>query len=293
MTTSKPTITERMDDRNRLALLWKAFEEAELRIGELESELDRRRAAPAAQAVREAPRERVDVDDAQEGRAAAEKAREELTRTLMLLKREHEDVLRELAEERAARARVQWERDVANGLFVSSEASVRQLEDKLRALEAWAREPRAPIVLAPRARVLAPASRLYPIDANRVGEIHGVRPDEVAALRGVGINFADALLYADLAAVHGATGIGLPRLAKLRGLAELMAIRGIGPEWAEWLYRSGLRGIDDVVQAGAEGLEALLLTHAKATMDEHGQRLAQRTLSARAEAILAACRPHV
>ncbi|GEM_PF-5654379 len=233
-----------------------------------------------------------ELDETRRHAALVQERNDALLRELRDLLAAHAEAALALQEREEKDVRAAWEREALAGLCQTAEARAEDFAEKLAAMEARAQalheraEPPARMPGMPR------AARLYPVDTNRVGEIHGVREEEVRALRLVGLNLADALLYADLGALSDATGIGAPRLAKLRSLAELMSVRGIGPGWADALHRAGLRGIDDVARVGAERVEGILLEHSRGSMDAEGYRLAKRTVPARARAIWEECRRH-
>lgn len=300
-------------DQHRLALLWKAFEDAEERIRELERELDRRAHAPVApvapSAPAPAPREDRETLQAiarlEETVRAANKDQEGLRQEIAMLRGERDDLRRDLVDAKAEREadarrhaivrahlRVALE-DVSQSLDVARTSHVAELRryhaaqgiirhereraEALRAERDTAvagmrhaiglvarhaipqrqQEP-APVFIPPATpRAMMPV-RPYPVTLDRVSSIPGIRPDEVAALRRYGVNLVDALLYADLEPLSRAADIGLPRLWKLHALAQLMSLHGIGADSAERLFAAGIRGVDDVANAGAERIERIL-----------------------------------
>jgi hypothetical protein len=249
------------NDRNRLALLWKAFEDAEERIVQLEAELDARRIPPTLDRSSTPPSEEERRKDAEARVAGLQDRLDESlaqTRRLEASLALVENV--ELRAERASRkvAAERWMRaatDAAGAwrMVDSLVAAASRLEQELAASRAKEASAEARASAPPRPRAIFPVGVL-PLDDHRIDEIPGIREDEVARLRAFGVNFADALLYADLAALAPAARIGLPRLAKLRALSELMAIRGVGPEYADRLFRHGARTVRDVARLGTDGI---------------------------------------
>lgn len=256
-----------------------------------------------AQYVMEKERERADTAEAD---LALEAERAEIAEYQVIIALDRatsSDILSERERERAATLQ-----------FLAQEAETRAeiIAEQVRALAA--RPPvtihvpvpvevpmpvRVPVhvpvhVPVPVASRVYAVSRLFPIDASRIAEIPGIRADEVAALRRVGFNMADALLYANLAPLAEAADIGLPRLAKLRALAELMALNGIGPEWAERLYRAGVRSIDDLAAMSATDLEATLVrSYDGQGLGHEARALFERTLPARCGSVVAAAKKAV
>lgn len=373
-TNSKMTQDSPTDDRNRLALLWRAFEEAEARIKDLERELDHRRPPSDGSTVV--------IDERafeREVRARYEKAADELRRDHEILESNHRaerlahaseadalrrasetnarvaaeneralataraqladvreqlaiaerrvlDERRAIAEERktreldasfheAARARMSSELEISRSELAGAMMEVESLlaeraswqrnaddarieaedaRDQVQAVVAhlqrterdfaehiqvstlreaelladWLSSPT--IETAPAPRAIPRVERLYPFVMRRIREMPSVSAEEVASLRAVGINTTDALLYADLVAVHATTLIPMPRLARLRALAELSSIHGVAHRSAERLFAAGARTIRDVARMTPDEL-ARVVTHesGRALAPEH------------------------
>ncbi|HUR68843.1 MAG TPA: helix-hairpin-helix domain-containing protein [Candidatus Thermoplasmatota archaeon] len=345
------------DDRSRLALLWRAFEEAEERIGELERGSDHRLAKSRDHLAAQPPAEdvlaRIEATAAKRhadlvgsiaklegelaGRTGAQqKLREEIASASAELARTKEQLANaqagveaearryELAQaivraEQQARQQAQREMELHRArMDVAQRALAKEREDARASKEAgenhmvellvredglkerldfatreiWRLESANRELEAQRAApaprpFLARPERLFPIEATRASLIPTVTPEEVMELRGAGVNFADPLLYADLTALSELSGIGVPRLWKLRALAEVMSLHGIGPEWAERLYRKGMRSIDDVACASAEAIEAMLwATYAEEGMTPETRTLLSRTLPSRCASVV-------
>lgn len=191
----------------------------------------------------------------------------------------------------AALTRAERAREALEGSLARMSAERSDALESLTALFAQTQETHADLQRAqaelaharreapPRPAALAPM-RLLPVTARLVVRIPGVNESEVARLRCYGVNTCDALLYADLVVLAHATTIGLPRLTKLRALAELMTIGGVEPSIADHAFRAGARSIRDLAAMGRRELEAVLRA-AGVDDAELGHRMRVITIAAR------------
>ncbi len=84
---------------------------------------------------------------------------------------------------------------------------------------------------------------------------------EIRSLQRIGIRTTDQLIWygatpAQRAQLSQVTGITAERLAVLAALADLMRLRGIGPDAARLLHAAGCHSIGELQQADAQALAA-------------------------------------
>lgn len=323
-----PTASQSIaDDRSRLALLWRAFEEAEERIRELERESDERpgralqpRPASEEGTATRAALARIEQEagkrheallasiaklDAEIAQGSAENAA--LRQMLAAAHARHADLERQLdlqrsgvdvaniivAEERETQAMLKDAMAHASGeierlahIHEAAQAACAHAESRRVAAESelarWRERPSS---------LISRPHRLFPVEATRASQLPTITGDEVARLRAAGVNMADALLYADLTTLAGLSGIGIARIWKLRTLAEIMTLHGIGPDWALRLFQAGVRGIDDVARMGSEELCAKIWsTYASEGLADEARIMLERTLPGRCAGVVAAAR---
>lgn len=98
------------------------------------------------------------------------------------------------------------------------------------------------------------AKRVYPGDNHPVIDIEGIGPVYAKKLEKLGITTTGLLGIAKPGRV--ANKIGVPRrtVKMWQAEAELIKVRGIGPQFAEAMARAGVKGIDELKQRKAEDI---------------------------------------
>jgi len=109
----------------------------------------------------------------------------------------------------------------------------------------------------------------------RIEDVPGARAGEAEALRRVRVTATAVLRHADLESLSRASGVALPRLARLRAIGDLLTLREVDAAEAARLYSGGVRS---VAELAAEDPRKLAL------------RLADLAPPGRAEALVRAAR---
>lgn len=89
---------------------------------------------------------------------------------------------------------------------------------------------------------------------HNVIDIEGIGPTRAAKLKALGIESTKELWFADAADVAASLKVGVPMVRQWQQMGELMALDGIGKQFAELLVRSGVTGIDDLRGCEAQDL---------------------------------------
>lgn len=91
-------------------------------------------------------------------------------------------------------------------------------------------------------------------DVHPVGNIEGVGPKYAKQLSKLNITTTKQLWSANAGKVAAALGIGVVTVQHWQQMAELMAVKGIGPQYAELLERSGVRSIEALAASDPDDL---------------------------------------
>ncbi|HUR61760.1 MAG TPA: DUF4332 domain-containing protein [Candidatus Thermoplasmatota archaeon] len=96
------------------------------------------------------------------------------------------------------------------------------------------------------ARVAVPTERAYydyPGDVHPVEDIEGIGAIYGDKLRAAGIHTTARLCFEDAAKLASKVGVPIKTVQQWQAMAELVKVKGIGPQYAEALARSGIDGI--------------------------------------------------
>lgn len=94
-----------------------------------------------------------------------------------------------------------------------------------------------------RSRVATPKTEPFG-DVHRVVDVEGIGPHYAAALSQIGVDNTRQLWNADASYVAGHLLVAPRTVENWQAMAELMAVKGIGPQYAELLVRMGIRTIE-------------------------------------------------
>lgn len=124
---------------------------------------------------------------------------------------------------------------------------VRRFEDLADAIDHLTtdRTPSPPRRVAPE----GPFGQVYEVE-----KIEGIGPEYTEKLLKLGIEDTRALWQANPRELTEAIDVSRKRVDRWRSMSELMAISGIGPQYAELLTRSGIGSIEDLADADPEEL---------------------------------------
>lgn len=86
--------------------------------------------------------------------------------------------------------------------------------------------------------------------------IEGIGPKFEAKLKKAGIHSSEELAHADVKAVAAKTEIPEASLRLWKAMAILLPVKGIGPQFAEVLARTGINDLEDLAGCEADKLEA-------------------------------------
>ncbi|HVM45581.1 MAG TPA: DUF4332 domain-containing protein [Candidatus Thermoplasmatota archaeon] len=134
-------------------------------------------------------------------------------------------------------------------------AEVARLESRIASLE----KPRAPVEGAAVLVKLAPAKQAAERasvfgDVHAVVDVEGIGPVYGDLLNAMGIYNTRQLWEADAEQVAAAILVPLATVDKWQQMAELIAVKGIGPQYAELLVRAQIASIAQLRAANAEEL---------------------------------------
>ncbi|HUR26039.1 MAG TPA: DUF4332 domain-containing protein [Candidatus Thermoplasmatota archaeon] len=92
--------------------------------------------------------------------------------------------------------------------------------------------------------------------------LEGIGPEFAKKLRKAGVKGSEALIAADPKALAATTGIAEGLIRNWRSMANLLPVKGVGPQFAEVLARTGIESVVDLANCDADKLtgrvEALL-----------------------------------
>ncbi|MEA3203559.1 MAG: hypothetical protein QOI63_1234, partial [Thermoplasmata archaeon] len=121
-----------------------------------------------------------------------------------------------------------------------------------------ARKPRATAQLQqvrrPRRKLVRKPARAYPGDNHPVIDIEGIGPTYAKKLEKMHITTTGLLNVARAGRVAKKLKVPAKTVRKWQAEAELVKVRGIGPQFAEALARSGVTGIDELKRRSAPDL---------------------------------------
>jgi predicted flap endonuclease-1-like 5' DNA nuclease len=121
----------------------------------------------------------------------------------------------------------------------------------------------------------APAIQKSPFgDISPVIDVEGIGPVYAEALNGMGIHDTRQLWEANAAAVATSVDAPVSTVHKWQQMAELIAIKGIGPQYAELLQRSGVGSIAELKACDAD----TLLARVTKTQDALDSRIQGNTI---------------
>lgn len=83
-------------------------------------------------------------------------------------------------------------------------------------------------------------------DIHDVVDVEGIGPTYEEKLVDLGIEDTEELWEADADEIAEALDVAKRRVRNWQDQAELMALNGVGPQWAELLVRSGIRSIPEL-----------------------------------------------
>lgn len=134
---------------------------------------------------------------------------------------------------------------------------ITRLESRIASLEKprLATAPVVQLILAKPANL--PATRPSPFgDVHAVVDVEGIGPDYADRLNAAGIFNTRQLWEADAQLVAAAIETPLANVEKWQQMSELIAVKGIGPQYAELLVRSGMKTIVQLRDANETELVA-------------------------------------
>jgi predicted flap endonuclease-1-like 5' DNA nuclease len=94
----------------------------------------------------------------------------------------------------------------------------------------------------------------YKGDVHPVIDIEGIGPEYAARLAEAGVHSTARLLYEDAGRLAKQIGVAEKSVRLWQSMAELMAVKGIGPQSAEVLARAGVDGIGDLKRRNPDRL---------------------------------------
>ena len=105
------------------------------------------------------------------------------------------------------------------------------------------------------------AAKAAPKPAGRSGhvdilEVEGVGPVFAKKLRKAGVKSSEALIAADPKALAAQTEIAEGLIRTWRSMATLLPVKGVGPQYAEVLARTGIESVVDLANCDADKLTA-------------------------------------
>lgn len=89
-------------------------------------------------------------------------------------------------------------------------------------------------------------------------DLEGIGPTYAEKLAEAGINNSEQLRLADVDVLVDVTGIARGHLESWQAMADLIRIKGIGPQYAEVLARSGIKGVQDLARQEPKALASLI-----------------------------------
>jgi len=163
---------------------------------------------------------------------------------------QHEGLILEQAERHAELAA-----KMAESLHREQESRDRRQDETIAALE-----ERLAARTTSRPRVTAP--KIEPFgDVHRVVDVEGIGAHYAKALAEIGVEDTKQLWAADASYVAGHLMVATKTVENWQCMAELMAIKGIGPQYAELLLRTGIRSIEKLKHESPEHLARSVARH--------------------------------
>ena len=95
-------------------------------------------------------------------------------------------------------------------------------------------------------------------DIHPVMDLEGIGPKNNAKLHAIGITDTKQLWHADPIRIARLTGANLASVKSWQQMAELASVHDIGPQYAELLERSGIRGIEHLKNSDPDKLLKLV-----------------------------------
>ncbi|MGB1586466.1 MAG: DUF4332 domain-containing protein [Thermoplasmatota archaeon] len=148
------------------------------------------------------------------------------------------------------------------------EVEERQPEPVADVAEEWPGEREEPLAEPEATRQEGGRKKGYRVPATPVLDLEGVGPAYEARLKAQGIENMDQLYQADAKALAESTEISPALIETWQSMCELIAVKGIGPQYAEALVRAGLTGIDELRRRSATAI-AKQVTAYLASLDNH------------------------
>jgi predicted flap endonuclease-1-like 5' DNA nuclease len=112
------------------------------------------------------------------------------------------------------------------------------------------------------AKAAAPTKAKATAQATKAGghvevlALEGIGPEFAKKLRKAGIKTSEALVAADPKALAAETGVAEGLIRNWRSMANLLPVKGVGPQFAEVLARTGLESVTDLANCDADKLTA-------------------------------------
>lgn len=100
-------------------------------------------------------------------------------------------------------------------------------------------------------------------DVHKVQDVEGIGETFAEQLARLGIEDTVDLWHADAEQVGEALDVSPKTVTLWQRMAELMAINGVGPQYAELLARSGIHSVDELAEAEAEDVVEAIETKQK------------------------------
>ena len=86
----------------------------------------------------------------------------------------------------------------------------------------------------------------YVGDVHEVVDLEGIGPTYAEKLHAIGVHNTQELLFTPDKDLASATGAKPKTVANWKAMAQLVKVRGIGPQYAEALVRAGIDGIEEL-----------------------------------------------
>ncbi|HEX2067014.1 MAG TPA: DUF4332 domain-containing protein [Candidatus Thermoplasmatota archaeon] len=114
---------------------------------------------------------------------------------------------------------------------------------------------------APRRRTARQPQRAYAGDNHPVIDIEGIGPVHARKLERMGITTTGLLAVARPGRIARGVGVPAKTVRTWQAEAELLKVRGIGPQFAEALARAGVTGIDELKRRSAQEVAQQVAQH--------------------------------
>lgn len=120
------------------------------------------------------------------------------------------------------------------------------------------------------------ASHHYGGDLHKVSDLSIVPKGLGARLRRLGVEDTDQLCNCDAQGLATALGIERDQVEAWQASAELVKVKGIGPQASDLMAQAGIRGIDDLKGRSAAGIAAAVNLHIDTHKGKHTHVTAHR-----------------